>query len=81
MFWYFKMAAKFKMASVVKKCNFLLAVMYLFLGRFEQIRPFWTFYTQLFDIIDKKLKMEPKFNMAYIVKKVCKDYSRIQNQD
>jgi hypothetical protein len=50
MFWFFKMAAKFKMAS----CNFLLAVMYLFLGRFEQIKPFWNCHTPLFYIIDKK---------------------------
>jgi hypothetical protein len=44
--------------------------MYLFLCRLEQIKPFWTSHTQLFYVIDKKkLKMEPKFNMASIVKK------------
>jgi hypothetical protein len=30
--------------------------MYLFLGRFEQIKPFWTCHTQLFCIIVKKNK-------------------------
>jgi hypothetical protein len=30
-FWFLKMAAKFKMASIVKKINFLLVVMYLYL--------------------------------------------------
>jgi hypothetical protein len=54
MFWFFKMAAKFKMASIVKKINFLLAVMYLFLGRFEQIKSFWTFHTEVLYVIDKK---------------------------
>jgi hypothetical protein len=44
------MAAKFKMASIVKKFNFILAVMYLFLG------PFWTCHTQFYYIIDKKIK-------------------------
>jgi hypothetical protein len=44
--------------------------MHLFLGRFEQIKPCWTCHTQFFYIIDKKkLKMEPKFKMAPIVKK------------
>jgi hypothetical protein len=44
--------------------------MYLFLRRLEQIKLFWTCHTQLFYVIDKKkLKMEPKFNMASIVKK------------
>jgi hypothetical protein len=33
-----------------------LAVMYLLLGRFEQIKQFWTCHTQLFYIIDKKNK-------------------------
>jgi hypothetical protein len=42
-FCFFKMAAKFKRVSIIKKCDFLLAVMYLFLGRFEQIIPFWTY--------------------------------------
>jgi hypothetical protein len=51
------MEPKFKMASIVKKCDFLLAVMYLLLGRFEQIKPFWTCHTQLFYIIDKKIKV------------------------
>jgi hypothetical protein len=37
-----------------KKSYFLLAVMYLFLGRFEKIKPFWTFRTHSFYIIDKK---------------------------
>jgi hypothetical protein len=50
------MAAQFKMASKVKKNNFLLAVMYLILGRFEQIKPFWNCHTQLILIIDKKIK-------------------------
>jgi hypothetical protein len=64
-----KMEPKFKMASIVKKCDFPLAVTYLFLGRFEQLKPFWTCHTRLFYIIDKKkLKMEPKFKMASIVK-------------
>jgi hypothetical protein len=35
-----------------------LAVIYLFLGRFKQLKPFWTFHTQLFYIIDKKMKDE-----------------------
>jgi hypothetical protein len=56
MFCFLKMAAKFKMASIVKKCNFLFAVMYLFLCRFEQIKSFWTCHTQYFYIIDKKIK-------------------------
>jgi hypothetical protein len=56
MFCFFKMAAKFKMAPVVKKCNFILAAMYLFLGRFEQIKPFWTCHTQYYYIIDSKIK-------------------------
>jgi hypothetical protein len=37
------MAAQFKMASIVKKCYFLLAVMCLILGWFEQIKPFCNF--------------------------------------
>jgi hypothetical protein len=47
MFCFYKMAAKFKMASIVKKSYFLLAVMYLFLGRFEHKLPFRTFHTLL----------------------------------
>jgi hypothetical protein len=35
-----------------------MAVMYLFLGRFEQINPFCTCHTQLFYIFDKKIKDE-----------------------
>jgi hypothetical protein len=50
------MAAKFKMAYIVKKCDFLLAVMYLFLSRFEQMKPFWTCHTQFYYIIDNKIK-------------------------
>jgi uncharacterized membrane protein (GlpM family) len=112
------MEPKFKMASIIKKCHFLLAVMYLFLGRFEkknhfglvildffilmikrikdateiqdgvhskknvifffflQIKPFWTYHTQLFYIIDKKkLKMQPKFKMTSIVRKMLFAFS------
>jgi hypothetical protein len=29
--------------------------MYLFLGRFEQIKPFWTGHSHIFYIIDKKI--------------------------
>jgi hypothetical protein len=48
MFWFFKMAAKFKMAVIVKNS---------FLGRFEQKKnPFWTCHTQLFYVIDKQIK-------------------------
>jgi hypothetical protein len=55
MFCFLKMAAKFKMASIVKKSNFLLAVMFSFLGLFEQKVPFWTCHTQIFYIINKKI--------------------------
>jgi hypothetical protein len=48
MFWFLRMAAKFKMAYIVKKCNFLLVAMYVFLGRFEQIKPFSTCHTRFF---------------------------------
>jgi hypothetical protein len=50
------MEPKFKMASIEKKCKILLAVMYLFLCRFGQIKPFPTCHTQVFYIIDKKIK-------------------------
>jgi hypothetical protein len=44
------------MASIVKNNNFLLAIMYLFRGRFQQIKPFWTCHALIFYIIDKKIK-------------------------
>jgi hypothetical protein len=44
------------MASIVKKCNYLLAVMYLFFGRIEQINSFWTCNSQLSYIIDNNIK-------------------------
>jgi hypothetical protein len=52
------MVATFKMASIVKKCDFHLAVIYLFLCRFEQVKPFWACQTQLVYITDKKIKDE-----------------------
>jgi hypothetical protein len=33
-----------------------LAAKYLFLGRFEQIKPFWTSHTQFFYIIDNNIE-------------------------
>jgi hypothetical protein len=52
------MVATFKMAYIVKKCDFHLAVIYLFLCRFEQVKPFWACQTQLVYITDKKIKDE-----------------------
>jgi hypothetical protein len=48
--------------------------MYLFLVRFEHIKPFWTFHTQLFNVIDKTIKDGTEIQDGVHIKKYVISY-------